>query len=132
MGIFAIQKIIDKQVIEISKILDKDEGCCPLTQRMNTKFVLGELKEKYVKKEKDNKQTLLTEHCESFAFWLGMSCGYAIRFNEKDLNGNMILKDAVNLDNFQQMKTRGEIIDYEVDDFGVKIVKSFDLTSVSL
>ena len=75
MGIFAIKEIIDKQVIEISKILDKDEGCCSLTRRMNTKFVLGELKEKYVKNEKDNKQTLLTEHCESFAFWLGMSCG---------------------------------------------------------
>lgn len=58
--------------------------------------------------------------------------GYAIRFNEKDLNGNMILKDAVNLDNFQQMKIRGEIIDYEVDNFGVKIVKNFNLTWVSL
>ena len=61
-----------------------------------------------------------------------MCSGYVVRFNEPDLNGNIIKKEAINLDNFQQMKIRGEIIDYEIDDNGVKIIKKFNLTSVSL
>ena len=61
-----------------------------------------------------------------------MCSGYVVRFNEPDLNGNIILKEAVNFDNFQQMKIRGEIVDYEIDDNGVKVIKKFNLTSVSL
>jgi hypothetical protein len=59
------------------------------------------------------------------------SC-YVVRFNEPDLKGNVILKEAVNFDNFQQMKIMGEIVDYEIDDNGVKVIKKFNLTSVSL
>lgn len=58
--------------------------------------------------------------------------GYVIRFNEPDLNGNIILKESVNADNFEQMKIRGEIVDYEIDEKGVKVTKKFNLTGVSL
>lgn len=61
-----------------------------------------------------------------------MCSGYVVRFNEPDLNGNIIKKEAINLDNFQQMKICGEIIDYEIDDNGVKIIKKMNLTSVSI
>lgn len=61
-----------------------------------------------------------------------MCSGYVVRFNEPDLNGNIIKKEAINLDNFQQMKIRCEIIDYEIDDNGVKIIMNFNLTSISL
>ena len=61
-----------------------------------------------------------------------MCSGYVVRFNEPDLNGNMIKKGAINLDNFQQMKIRGEIIDYKIDENGVKVIKKFNLTSMSL
>ena len=45
---------------------------------------------------------------------------------------NMIKKEAINLDNFQEMKIRGEIIDYKIDENGVKVIKKFNLTSMSL
>ena len=61
-----------------------------------------------------------------------MCSGYVVRFNEPDLKGNVILKEAVNFDNFQQMKIRGEIVDFEIDDNGVKVIKKFNLTSVSI
>ena len=61
-----------------------------------------------------------------------MYSNYVVKFNEPDLNGNIIKKEAINLENFQQMKIRGEIIDYEIDENGVKVIKKFNLTSVSL
>ncbi len=61
-----------------------------------------------------------------------MCSSYFVRFNEPDLNGNVMLKEAINLDNFQQMKIRGEIVDYEIDDNGVRVIKKFNLTSVSI
>ena len=57
---------------------------------------------------------------------------YAIRFNEADANGIIINKDAINIKDFEQMKLAGTIVDYEIDDNGVKIIKKFDLRSVSL
>ena len=63
---------------------------------------------------------------------LGIMCGYVIRFNEADANGIIINKDAINIKDFEQMKVSGTIIDYEIDDNGVKIIKKFDLKSVSL
>jgi hypothetical protein len=61
-----------------------------------------------------------------------MCSGYAIRFNEADTNGIIINKDAININDFEQMKVSGTIVDYEIDDNGVKIIKKFDLRSVSL
>ena len=60
-----------------------------------------------------------------------MCSGYVIRFNEADTNG-IINKDAINIKNFEQMKVAGTIVDYEIDDNGVKIIKKFDLKTVSL
>lgn len=57
--------------------------------------------------------------------------GYILRFNEPDLNGNIVLKESINLDNFEQMKIRGEIVDFEIDDNGVKVIKKFNPSSVS-
>jgi hypothetical protein len=57
---------------------------------------------------------------------------YAIRFNEADANGIIINKDAININDFEQMKVSGTIVDYEIDDNGVKIIKKFDLSSASL
>jgi dihydrofolate reductase len=54
--------------------------------------------------------------------------GYAVRFNEPNLNGIIIKKEAINLDNFQQMKIRGDIIDYTIDENGVKVIKKFKET----
>ena len=61
-----------------------------------------------------------------------MCSGYATRFNEADTNGIIINKDAINIKDFEQMKVAGTIVDYEIDDNGVKIIKKFDLKSVSL
>lgn len=57
--------------------------------------------------------------------------GYAIKFNEADANGIIISEDAINIEDFKQMKIAGTILDYEIDDNGVKIIKKFDLRSVS-
>jgi len=58
--------------------------------------------------------------------------GYAIRFNEMDSNGDIIKREAVNPEIFEQLKISGNIIDYEIDENGVKIIKKFDLKSVSI
>ena len=51
-----------------------------------------------------------------------MCSGYVIRFNE-DTAGIIINKDAINIKDFEQMKVAGTIVDYEIDDSGVKIKK---------
>ena len=61
-----------------------------------------------------------------------MCSGYVIRFNEAGTNGIIINKDAINIKDFEQMKVAGIIVDYEIDDNGVKIIKKFALRSVSL
>lgn len=61
-----------------------------------------------------------------------MCSGYIIRFNEADSNGIIINKDVINIKDFEQMKVAGTIVDYEIDDNGVKVIKKFDLRSVSL
>lgn len=82
---------------------------------------------------KDNKQIKsLNEHQENLNIFDVMCSDYAIRFNEADTNGIIINKDAINIKDFEQMKVAGTIVDYEIDDNGVKIIKKFDLRSVSL
>ena len=49
---------------------------------------------------------------------------YAIRFDHPDSRGNIIKKDAVNTWHFDKMKESGDIIDYEIDQLGVKVTKS--------
>lgn len=56
--------------------------------------------------------------------------GYLVKFNEPDLNGTIIKKEAMQLDSLQQMKTHGDIIDYEIDENGVMITKKINLTNV--
>ena len=52
------------------------------------------------------------------------------KFNEPDSNGNVIKKDAIKVDDLQRMKMCGEIIDYEIDDNGVRVIKEFDLKPI--
>ena len=56
-----------------------------------------------------------------------MCSGYVIRFNEADPAGVIINKDAINIKDFEQMKVVGTIVDYEIDDSGVKINKNREL-----
>jgi len=58
--------------------------------------------------------------------------GYTIRFDEPDSNNNVIKANSFNPKDFEQMKIAGTILDYEIDDNGVKVVKRMDITSVSL
>jgi hypothetical protein len=52
-----------------------------------------------------------------------MSSGYVIRFDEPDMNGRVFTKNSFNYSQFDKMKERGDIVDYSVDDKGVKIIK---------
>ena len=52
------------------------------------------------------------------------SISYAIRFNEPDSNGNVILPNSFNVKDFEQMRIAGNIIYYEIDDKGVKVIKN--------
>jgi hypothetical protein len=52
-----------------------------------------------------------------------MSSGYVIRFDEPDMNGQVFTKNSFNYSQFDKMKERGDIVDYSVDDKGVKIIK---------
>lgn len=58
--------------------------------------------------------------------------GYAIRFDEPDCNNNAIKANSFNPKDFEQMKIAGKMLDYEIDENGVKVVKRIDITSVSL
>jgi phage head maturation protease len=49
--------------------------------------------------------------------------GYVIRFDEPDMNGQVFTKNSFNYSQFDKMKERGDIVDYLVDDKGVKIIK---------
>jgi hypothetical protein len=52
-----------------------------------------------------------------------MSSGYVIRFDEPDMNGQVFTKNSFNYSQFDKMKERGDIVDYSVDDKGLKIIK---------
>jgi hypothetical protein len=52
-----------------------------------------------------------------------MSSGYVIRFDEPDMNGQVFTKNSFNYSQFDKMKERGDIVDYSVDDKGIKIIK---------
>jgi hypothetical protein len=52
-----------------------------------------------------------------------MSSGYVIRFDEPDMNGQVFTKISFNYSQFDKMKERGDIVDYSVDDKGIKIIK---------
>jgi hypothetical protein len=52
-----------------------------------------------------------------------MSSGYVIRFDEPDMNGRVFTKNSFNYSQFDKMKERGDIVDYSVDDKGIKIIK---------
>ena len=58
--------------------------------------------------------------------------GYAIKFDEPGCNNNAIKANSFNPKDFEQMKIAGKILDYEIDENGVKVVKRMDITSVSL
>ena len=49
--------------------------------------------------------------------------GYAIIFNIPDSQGNVIMPDSFDSKDFQKMKLSGNIIDYEIDEIGVKVTK---------
>lgn len=58
--------------------------------------------------------------------------GYAFRFNEPDLEGKMYTKDSFSSEHFEDLKFRGVIKDYEIDEFGIRIIKSVDVLSYDI
>ena len=52
--------------------------------------------------------------------------GYIVKFNEPDLNFNIISNESINLYNLQQIKNCDEIIDYEIYTNGIKVIKRFN------
>lgn len=73
-------------------------------------------------KDKNNKQSF-RDFKENLNISDIMSSGYVIRFNEPDMNGQVFTKNSFNYSQFDKMKERGEIVDYSVDDKGIKIIK---------
>jgi hypothetical protein len=55
--------------------------------------------------------------------------GYAIRFGEVDKKGNLFLKESVDKQMFEDLKIRGEIKDFAIDDNGVMIIKEIQIKS---
>lgn len=53
--------------------------------------------------------------------------GYVVTFDTPDLNGVIITKESIDLSNFENLKLRGDIVDYEINDTGVLITKAIDL-----
>lgn len=49
--------------------------------------------------------------------------GYIIRFNEPDENGLIFHPNCFDTNNLEQLKISGEIIDYSIDNIGVKVIK---------
>ena len=79
---------------------------------------------------KDNK------HIQSFGLFkenLNISdvSGYVIRFDEPDMNGRVFTKNSFNYSQFDKMKERGDIVDYSVDDKGIKIIKRISKNDLS-
>jgi hypothetical protein len=52
-----------------------------------------------------------------------ISSGYVIRFDEPDMNGQVFTKNSFDYSQFDKMKERGDIVDYSVDDKGIKLIK---------
>jgi len=55
--------------------------------------------------------------------------GYVYKFNEPTKDGLIYKKESFDMSKFEQLKMRGEILDFEIDEFGVKIIKQVDITS---
>jgi len=48
---------------------------------------------------------------------------YSIMFGIPDITGNIYTKESINLESYENMKERGIILEYVVDEKGVKITK---------
>ena len=59
-----------------------------------------------------------------------MSSDYVIRFDEPDHKGRIFNKNSFNYLQFDKMKERGEIVDYSVDDKGIKVIKKISKNDV--
>ena len=57
--------------------------------------------------------------------------GDLFKFDQPDANNYIIPKNAINSKDFENMKIRGEILDYEINDNGVKVIKKVNLKSIS-
>lgn len=57
---------------------------------------------------------------------------YVVEFDNPDFYGNIFNKESVDIDHFEQMKISGDIVDYEIDDKGVFVIKKFDLKGVKV
>ena len=55
-----------------------------------------------------------------------------IPFNKPDINGTAIARGAISEKNLQELKIMGEILDYEIDNDGIRIIKRFKLTGMKL
>lgn len=55
-----------------------------------------------------------------------MSSGYIIMFDVPDNNGDVFTKNSFNYSQLDKMKERGDIVDYFIDNKGVKIIKTID------
>lgn len=58
--------------------------------------------------------------------------GYLYKFNLPDLNGKIYTKDTFDYKYINNLKIRGIIKDYEIDENGIKIIKSFDIHSFNI
>lgn len=49
--------------------------------------------------------------------------GYVLYFNKPDSSYRVLTRESFNIDSFEQMKNKGQIDDYIIDDIGVQITK---------
>jgi len=57
---------------------------------------------------------------------LKLYTGYIIIFDQPDNNNIIYTKQSIDLNLFENMKISGNIINYIIDDIGVKITKNYD------
>jgi hypothetical protein len=73
--------------------------------------------------DKDNKNTEVGNTGKKLHISDVMSSSYVIRFDEPDMNGRVFTKNSFDYSQFDKMKEKGNIVDYTVDDKGIKIIK---------
>lgn len=55
-----------------------------------------------------------------------------IKYNTPDSKGDIILPDAITFNNLTQLKIKGEILDHQIREDGIRIIKDFKFKSVSV
>jgi hypothetical protein len=58
------------------------------------------------------------------------SVSYIIKFNEPDIKGIIFTKNSFDYTQFDKLKENGEIVDYFMDDIGIKIIKRINKNNI--